>query len=257
MNILFDSLELIYGSSGKPFFLIWEANTLSDILVQLGCTNTYAEVCYMPAQMKSDVAAAEDIAGGKAQFLSIKRNIEVLGELSNVIYRKATQKSTLYFAEEINKIAEEANRIMSTIPVVFRVSSDETAGGDIPVNAGQKLLYTSVFSILRAMVRSSDRKLFNLEISYENGFAVMSSTFSLKPDTHKGMITDSFEMYCAKMYIESLGGQLSYAFYDEIGQIRLVLPKANVAAFSSAVFTSDEKVCEKLAGIFMTDAAEQ
>ena len=110
---------------------------------------------------------------------------------------------------------------------------------------------------MRAMGRSSDGQLFNLAISYDNGFAVMSSTFSLKPDTHKGMITDSFEMYCAKMYIESLGGQLSYAFYDEIGQIRLALLKANVAAFSSAVFTSDEKVCEKLAGIFMTDAAEQ
>ena len=312
MNILFDSLELIYGSSEKPFFLtdqngnvlwknrrcgktviftngisgrskteqvnidgevfsavarkidnngkayyLWEANTLSDILALLGCTDTYAEVCYMLAQMKSDVAAAEDAAGGQVPFLSIKRNVEVLSELSGVIYRKASASETLYFAEEINKIANEANRIMSKIPVVFKVCRDDTADSDIAVNAGQKLLYTSVFSIMRAMVRSSDRKLFNLEISYENGFAVMSSAFSLKADTHKGMITDSFEMFCAKMYIDSIGGQLSFSFNDDCGQISLALPKAKTTAFSSPVFKADEKICEKLAGIFMTDAAEQ
>ena len=312
MNILFDSLELIYGSSEKPFFLtdrngnvlwknrrcgktiiftqglgdpstteqvnidgevfsavsrkidnngkayyLWEANTLTDILTLLGCTDTYAEVCYMLAQMKSDVAAAEDAAGGKAPFLSIKRNVEVLSELSGVIYRKASASGTLYFAEEINRIANEANRIMSKIPVVFKVSRDDTAGNDIAVNAGQRLLYTSVFSILRAMVRSSDRKLFNLDISADDGFAVMTSAFTLKPDTHKGMITDSFEMFCAKMYIESIGGQLRFSFNDDCGQIRLALPKATATAFSSPVFKADEKVCEKLAGIFMTDAAEQ
>lgn len=312
MNKLFDSLELIYGSSEKPFFLtdkngnvlwknrrcgktviftngisdrseteqvsidgeilsavshkiddstkayyLWEANTPGELLAQLGCTDTYAEVCYMLAQMKSDVAAAEDAAGSKAQLLSIKRNVEVLGELSGVIYRKASASGTLYFAEEISKAANEANRVMSALTVVFRVSRDDTAHNDIPVCAGQRLLYTSVFSILRAMVRSSDRKLFNLDISSADGFAVMTSAFTLKSDTHKGMITDSFELFCAKMYIESLGGQLDYTFGGGSGQLRLALPEASASAFSSPAFAADEKVCQKLAGIFMTDAAEQ
>ena len=117
MNILFDSLELIYGSSEKPFLLT--------------------------------------------------------DQNGNVLWKNRRCGKTVFFTNGL---------------------CDRSKTEQVNIDG-------EVFSILRAMVRSSDRKQFNLEISSENGFAVMSSAFSLKVDTHKGMITDSFEMFCAKMYI--------------------------------------------------------
>ena len=70
-------------------------------------------------------------------------------------------------------------------------------------------------------------------------------------------MTELEKMQRAKMYIDSIGGQLRFSFNDDCGQISLALPKAKTTAFSSPVFKADEKICEKLAGIFMTDAAEQ
>ena len=46
------------SSRGKTLIL-WRVNTLTDILMQLGSTDTYPDICYMLAQAKNDIEKAE------------------------------------------------------------------------------------------------------------------------------------------------------------------------------------------------------
>lgn len=58
-------------------------------------------------------------------------------------------------------------------------------------------MYVAVFSILKAMVRCSDRNLFVLNVGVSDNSINIGSSFSVSPDTHTGMIADDFEMYSA------------------------------------------------------------
>lgn len=73
---------------------------------------------------------------------------------------------------------------MSSIPIVFRLSTDKPIYEDIPVNISEKLLYVAVFSILKAMVRCSDRNLFVLNVGVSDNSINIGSSFSVSPDTH-------------------------------------------------------------------------
>lgn len=110
-----------YSAQGTSFadgdkrFILWRVNTLTDVLMQLGSTNTYADICYMLSQARSDVAKATQSCNEDNALNSIQRNIEVLSELATVIYRKTPPAPAIYFFEKLNKIIERANKEMSDI----------------------------------------------------------------------------------------------------------------------------------------------
>lgn len=113
-----------YSAQGTSFadgderFILWRVNTLTDVLMQLGSTNTYADICYLLSQARSDVAKATQNCNEDNALNSIQRNIEVLSELATVIYRKTPPAPAIYFFEKLNKIIERANKEMSSIPIV-------------------------------------------------------------------------------------------------------------------------------------------
>lgn len=56
--------ELYTAQSSKlPYvnktLMLWRVNTLTDVLMQLGSTDTYTDICYMLAKAKSDISDAE------------------------------------------------------------------------------------------------------------------------------------------------------------------------------------------------------
>ena len=120
-----------YSAQGTSFadgderFILWRVNTLTEVLMQLGSTNTYADICYLLSQARSDVAKATQNCNEDNALNSIQRNIEVLSELATVIYRKTPPAPAIYFFEKLNKIIERANKEMSSIPIVFRLSTDK------------------------------------------------------------------------------------------------------------------------------------
>lgn len=242
---------------GDAHFILWRVNTLTDVLMQLGNTNTYTDICYLLSQARSDVANAMQICGEPAALSSIRRNIEVLSELATVIYRKTPRAPAIYFFEKLNKIIEQANKEMSNIPIVFNLSTDKPIYEDIPVNISEKLLYVATFSILKAMVRCSDRNLFVLNVKVYDSNINISSSFSISPDTHTGMITDDFEMYSAKLYIGYIGGKMSYDIKDSIGRLEITIPTGDTSTLNSPLYTVPPETCEKLAEVFMRGIADK
>ncbi len=242
---------------GDAHFILWRINTLTDVLMQLGNTNTYTDICYLLSQARSDVAKATQICGEPAALSSIRRNIEVLSELATVIYRKTPRAPAIYFFEKLNKIIEQANKEMSNIPIVFNLSTDKPIYDDIPVNISEKLLYVAIFSILKAMVRCSDRNLFVLNVRVYDSNINVSSSFSISPDTHTGMITDDFEMYSAKLYIGYIGGKMSYDIKDSIGRLEISIPTGDSSTLNSPLYAVPPETCEKLAKVFMRGIADK
>ena len=252
-----------YSAQGTSFadgderFILWRVNTLTDVLMQLGSTNTYADICYMLSQARSDVAKATQSCNEDNALNSIQRNIEVLSELATVIYRKTPPAPAIYFFEKLNKIIERANKEMSDIPIVFKLSTDKPIYEDIPVNISEKLLYVCMFSVLKAMGRCSDRNLFVLSVSVSDNNINISSSFSISADTHTGMIADDFEMYSAKLYIGYIGGKMSYNIKDSIGRLEIAIPTGDSSTLNSPLYAVPPETCEKLAGVFMRGIADK
>ena len=252
---LFSAQASRLSSPGKTLIL-WRVNTLTDILMQLGCTDTYPDICYMLAQAKSDIEKAEKNCSEKKALNNVKRNIEVLTELSNVIYGKTLRAPAVYFLEQLTLITEEANRVLSDIPVVFRIDTEQSFTEDIPVNAGQRMFYVCIFSILKAMVRCSDKYLFNLKVGRNADNVTLSCSFSLKNDTHAGMISDDFEMYCAKLYISHIGGKMKYTTDNDFASIGVSIPVGSSVALNSPSFIPSADACTEIADIFMSGIAD-
>ena len=225
--------------------------------MQLGSTNTYADICYLLSQARSDVAKATQSCKDDNALNSIQRNIEVLSELATVIYRKTPRAPAIYFFEKLNKIIERANKEMSDIPIVFKLSTDKPIYEDIPVNISEKLLYVCMFSVLKAMVRCSDRNLFVLSVSVSENNINISSSFSISADTHTGMIADDFEMYSAKLYIGYIGGKMSYNIKDSMGRLEIAIPTGESSTLNSPLYAVPPETCEKLAGVFMRGIADK
>lgn len=243
------------SSRGKTLIL-WRVNTLTDILMQLGSTDTYPDICYMLAQAKNDIEKAEKNCLNKKALNNLLRNIEVLTELSNVIYGKTQSAPAVYFLEQLKLIAEEANRVLGDIPVLFKVDADQSITEDVPVNTGQRMFYVCIFSILKAMVRCSDKYLFNLKVGKNANYVTLYCSFSLKNDTHSGMISDDFEMYCAKLYIRHIGGIMRYTVNNDIANINLSIPIGSGIALNSPSFIPSADICPKIAEIFMSGTVD-
>ena len=235
-------------ADGDESFILWRVNTLTDVLMQLGSTNTYADICYMLSQARSDVAKATQSCNEDNALNSIQRNIEVLSELATVIYRKTPPAPAIYFFEKLNKIIERANKELSTDKPIYE---------DIPVDISEKLLYVCMFSVLKAMVRCSDRNLFVLSVSVSDNNINISSSFSISADTHTGMIADDFEMYSAKLYIGYIGGKMSYNIKDSIGRLEIAIPTGDSSTLNSPLYAVPPETCEKLAGVFMRGIADK
>ena len=211
----------------------------------------------MLSQARSDVAKATQSCNEDNALNSIQRNIEVLSELATVIYRKTPPAPAIYFFEKLNKIIERANKEMSDIPIVFKLSTDKPIYEDIPVNISEKLLYVCMFSVLKVMVRCSDRNLFVLSVSVSDNNINISSSFSISADTHTGMIADDFEMYSAKLYIGYIGGKMSYNIKDSIGRLEIAIPTGDSSTLNSPLYAVPPETCEKLAGVFMRGIADK
>lgn len=231
--------------------ILWRINTLTDVLMQLGSTDTYTDICYMLSQARNDVTKAEKNSFDKSTLNNIKRNIEVLSELTTVIYHRVPRSPAIYFLEKLTQIVDNANKALSNIPIVFRLNVDRSVAGDVPVNVSERLFYVSVFSILKAMVRCSDRDLFMLKANLSENSISFSSSFTLSPDTHEGMITDDFEMYSAKLYIGYIGGNMSYTTDNGVGRVEITLPKGDSNTLNSPLYSVPGNTCEKIAEIFM------
>lgn len=244
-------------SNGNKNLILWRVNTLTDVLMQLGSTDTYTDICYMLTQAKNDIAKAEQNCNDKANLNSIKRNIEVLNELTTVIYHKAPRCPAVYFLEKLQSVIDEANKAMSHIPVVFRLSTEQSLENDVPVNISERLFYVCMFSILKAMVRCSDRELFIIKVSRQGSNISVSSSFTLRSDTHAGMITDDFEMYTAKLYVGYIGGTMSYNLENETGKIEITLPVGDSKSLNSPLYSIPSDTCRKLADVFMSNLTDK
>lgn len=249
----------LFTALGSPVsgskYILWRINTVTDVLMQLGSTDTYTDICYMLAQARSDVAKAEKTSLDRSSLNNIKRNIEVLSELTTVIYHKSPRSPAICFLEKLSTVIDEANKALSGVPVVFKLNVDRTVADDVPINISERLFYVAVFSVLKAMVRCSDRDLFMLKAGIYGKNVTLSTSFSLSEDTHTGMITDDFEMYSAKLYIEYIGGKMSYTTDNGIGKLDITIPAGDSNTLNSPLYSAPADTCETLADIFMDGIA--
>ncbi len=236
--------------------MLWRVNTLTDVLMQLGSTDTYTDICYMLAKAKSDISDAEKNIRDKTVLNTLKRNIEVLTEIATVIYNRTAHTPSVYFLEQLRMITDEANKIMSDIPIVFRIDTEQSFTEDIPVNVGQRMFYVCMFSVLKAMVRCSSRKLFNLKIGRASDRVTLTSSFPLRSETHAGMITDDFEMYGAKLYIGYIGGKMKYTTENDFAHIEISIPCGRAVSLNSPSFSPSGDVCPAVAGIFLSNITD-
>ena len=118
-------------------------------------------------------------------------------------------------------------------------------------------MYVAIFSILKAMVRCTDRNLFVLNVGVSDDSINIGSSFSISPETHTGMIADDFEMYSAKLYIGYIGGKMSYNIKDSMGRLEIAIPTGEGSTLNSPLYAVPPETCEKLAGVFMRGIADK
>ena len=268
----------IYSAEGSPLcggeneddsgkYILWSANSLTDVLMMLGQTDTYTDTSYMLAIAKSNVSdiltASEEMSkiGGdeinrltssqSSRCLEIMRYLETFGELSAVIYEKASKIKVVNLLEEMKIIADECNKQLSHCSVVIKIDADETSCGEIYVRAGRHLLYVMMLSIIKKIVGCSDRDYFSAVIDSDGKNAGVSIPFKIDVENYTGIISDDFELYCAKLYIEYLGGSFKEEISKDTGKITVTLPVYNGGELNSPRYQAEEG-CKKIARIFLS-----
>lgn len=266
----------IYSAEGAPLcedernekkYILWSANSLTDVLMMLGQTDTYTDTSYMLAVAKSnisDIITVSDkikkIGGKKTDNLiceqnnrcfEIMRYLETFGELSAVIYEKASRVKVVNLLEEINIIADECNKQLSKCSAVINVDADKAKHGEIYVRAGKHLLYVMMLSIIKKIVSCSDRDYFSIVLESDGKYACLTVPFKIDADYYTGVISDDFELYCARLYIEYLGGELNEEVLGDTGKITVALPIYNSGELNSPQYQTDEG-CGKIAEIFLS-----
>lgn len=264
----------IFSAEGAPVCdnnsdkknVLWSSNSLTDVLMMLGQTDTYTDTSYMLAITKSNIAdilSASDeikkISSSKVNKLinsqnnrcfEIMRYLETFGELSAVIYEKASKVKVVNLLDEIKDIADSCNKQLSKCSVVINVDSEKANNSEIYVRAGRHLLYVMTLSIIKKIVSCSDRDYFSIILDSDEKYAHLTIPYKIDTDNYTGVISDDFELYCARLYIEYLGGELCEEAYGDNGRITVSLPIYSGEELNSPRYQTDEG-CGKLAEIFL------
>lgn len=248
-------------------YLLWTADSMTEILMKFGHTDTYTDTSFMLACAKSNIndilKYSDNIMNSKSKEMrdeaakqelrcyDMLRQIESLSGLFAVINQKATKAYTLNVNEEIASVIKECNRLLSDLSVV--INAEFSAGTETAyISGGKHLLYVMLLSVIKKAIDCSDREYFSVIVKCDSKNVYITVPFVIQEDYYSSVISDDFEIYCSSLYAKYLGGELEQSAENDTGMIKITLPLNSGGSLNSPRQLYNNESCEKTAKIFIS-----
>ncbi len=262
-------------SDDGKHYIIWQADNITDILLNLGRTDTFTDTTFMISNARSNLRQLLNITGKVGEKLSgnneltqdihqqlkqcyeLMRNVETINQISSVIYQKHTADSALYITEEIESAVSECNRVLSNSNIRFNINSKNTEENCLCINASHHSFQSVMLTIFKKILGCSSIGSININIVTTDKAITVTMPYKFDEECQKNAFTDDFEMYSSRMYIRCIGGVLTEESEGAIHIIKLVLPVYNPLTFHSSVSKYNAKTTDDLAEIYLYGLREE
>lgn len=247
-------------------YYLWTADSITDILMKFGKTDTYTDASFMLSITKSDIEsiiqyndklieAAPDIYRKSAEkqklhCLNLMRHIETMSELTAVIYEKGTKSQVMQLKSELDTVVAECNSLLTKKSVSINTDFSDKAERAC-FAGGRYLFFVMLLSVIKKAVNCSDREYFSVMADCDDKQIYITVPFIIEEEKCSDVISNDFEIYCASLYAQYLGGRLTQKTEDRTGIIEITLPLYNGDVLSSpGRYKAAE--CKKIAEAFMS-----
>ncbi len=253
-------------STEKKGAILWTAHSLTEVLKELGATNTYVETCYMISDAKRNVESilmcneetiaknprkrndASITSQNKACYNLLKQ-IESYQELTTVIYNRAVNNTTINIIDLMKEIVEESNALLNSSTAKFRVTHKGVDYHNATIKANKYYLFFSIMSIIKILLDCSRNQLHTLLIKFNGEAFTISFPFDNDMSHYIDALNGDFSFYCAKLYINYLGGTIT----ENNNQLLVTIPFYKVTEFHStrAEYNYKPDQYKRIAKIFL------
>lgn len=255
-------------STEKKGAILWTVHSISEVLNELGSTDTYNDTCYIISEAKKSVesillenekvtatgrrrSTSPHIIKQNNECYSLLRQIESFQELTTVIYKRAVNNSTINIVELMKEVVDESNKhlLPLSISITFTPNCVDVNGAIIKAN--RYYLFLCLMTIIRKLVLITNIKNHIISVTSGREKYIISFTFEHDMSHYTDSIGSDFSMYCAKMYVKYLGG----SFEEQGNNLIITLPAHTVTSFHSkrAEYNYKPELYDRLVKIYLSD----
>ena len=250
-------------STEKKGVILWTTHSLTEVLNELGSTDTYVETCYMISDAKRNIESilsqnekdvAEDdhnvrIHTQNKACYSMLRQLESFQELTTVIYKRSVNNTTINIVDLMKEIVEECNSQLDPVISHLSLMYKEVDYNNATIKANKYYLFLCLMSVIKKLLECSRNHAHTLRIKFDGSNFIIIFPFDHDMTHYIDAINGDFSMYCAKMYINYLGGKV----LERDNQLLIKIPFYKVNAFHStrAEYNYKPNQYKKLAKIFL------
>lgn len=256
---------MLLSGDGKGAIL-WTAFSMSNIVNELGVTDSYDEVCRMISDSKHNVerilleneeSVARDprrrnsspIINQNNSCFSLLKQLECLDTLFTVIYKREVNNTTLNIIDVLNEIAEECNLRLEKKNYNISITSRTVDHDSALIKGNRFYLHVSLMAFINRLLSCSKSTIHDIKLTFDGHRFIIAFTFERDMYSYADQIGGDFSVYCAKMYIRRLGGSVG----ERDNTLFITLPQYIPRAFhsSEAEFVYDKSRFRYLTDIFL------
>ncbi len=253
-------------STEKKGAILWTVHSVTEVLRELGTTDTYIETCYMISDAKRNIenilmhneeAIAKNprkrnnvaIVDQNKSCYNLLKQIESYQELTTVIYNRAVNNTTINIIDLMKEIIEESNALLSSSTGKFSLMHKGVDYYNATIKANKYYLFFSIMSIIRILLDCCRNQLHTLLVKFNGEVFTISFPFDNDMSHYIDALNGDFSFYCAKMYINYLGGTIT----ENNNQLLVSIPFYKVTEFHStrAEYNYKPDQYKKIAKIFL------
>ncbi|MBE6879579.1 MAG: hypothetical protein E7490_01920 [Ruminococcaceae bacterium] len=253
-------------STEKKGAILWTALSLTEVLKELGSTNTYIETCYMISDAKRNVenilmhneeAVAKNprkrnnasIIDQNKSCYNLLKQIESYQELTTVIYNRAVNNTTINIVDLMKEAVDESNALLGSSTSKFSLSYKGVDYYNATIKANKYYLFFCIMSIIKILLDCCRSQMHTLLIKFNGETFTVIFPFDNDMSHYIDALNGDFSFYCAKMYISYLGGKVT----ENNNQLLVSIPFYKVTEFHStrAGYNYKPDQHKKIAKIFL------
>ncbi len=264
----------LYSASGSIIcnednsYILWKADTIEDILLSFGRTDTYVDTAFMLGNARGNVRALAHTANeikaksttdretanaAQSQIgecYNLLRSIDAINQLLSVIYRKASRKGALNIVEELEAIITETEKYLSAYNLIS-VNTDNANIENLYINASQQYLRSALFNIMKKFLGCSKMASYEITVTTNRKNIFIEIPYKFDSEIQTNSVDDDFEMFSVKMYFNSIGAEMTEEINENCNIIKLTLPVYRADAFHANISEYNETVLADLAEIYL------
>lgn len=252
--------------------ILWSVLSLTEVLKELGSTDTYTETCYMISEAKRNVESIlkqnEDITTDNQEICdnerirrqnkacySLMRQIECFQELTTVIYKRSVNNTTINLVDFMKEVVEESNLMLNSPSTSLLLTHKGIDYNNAVIKANKYYLFLCMMTIIRKLLECSTDQIRTIRIKREGEHFTIIFPFDHDMTHYIDKLNSDISMFCTKMYIGYLGGSIK----EHNNQMHVNIPIHKVTAFHStrAEYNYKPGQYKKLATFFLSDCNDE